>query len=125
MGKKRIHGNIYSAVDLTTTNTTSRPVSAPAISTSTANNSIDRSKEASVINADVTLSLRKNRSGEDKGKNKKAQIQISTFCKLLFRALQRTKRTMRAAVDKQLKQLYREDAAQRDDQPAFVMLALR
>lgn len=54
--------------DLTTTNAVSRPLSAPVVSSSAiVDNSSDRSKDTSIINTDVTVSLKKNRSGEDKG----------------------------------------------------------
>lgn len=53
--------------DLSTTNV-SRPLSAPVISSSTiVGHTHDRSKDTSIINTDVTVSLKKNRSGEDKG----------------------------------------------------------
>lgn len=55
-------------IDLTTTNAVSRPLSAPVVSSSAiVDNSSDRSKDTSIINTDVTVSLKKNRSGEDKG----------------------------------------------------------
>lgn len=60
---------LWFILDLTTTNAVSRPLSAPVVSSSAiVDNSSDRSKDTSIINTDVTVSLKKNRSGEDKGK---------------------------------------------------------
>lgn len=60
---------LWFVLDLTTTNAVSRPLSAPVVSSSAiVDNSSDRSKDTSIINTDVTVSLKKNRSGEDKGK---------------------------------------------------------
>lgn len=58
--------------DLTSTNVSvTRPLSAPIVSSSTiTDNTNDRSKDASVIATDVTLSLKKNRNSEDKGISK-------------------------------------------------------
>lgn len=61
---------VFFCSDLTTTNAVSRPLSAPVVSSSAmVDHSSDRSKDTSIINTDVTVSLKKNRSGEDKGKN--------------------------------------------------------
>lgn len=56
--------------DLTSTNSIARPVSAPIISNATTENASDRVKDAPVISTDVTISLKKNRSSEDKGKHR-------------------------------------------------------
>lgn len=58
--------NFHFILDLSTTNAASRPLSAPIVSSSVSDN--DRSKDSTMITTDVTLSLKKNRSGEDKGK---------------------------------------------------------
>lgn len=55
-------------LDLTTSNTATRPLSAPVVSSSAISDNSDRSKETSIISTDVTVSLKKNRNGEDKGK---------------------------------------------------------
>lgn len=63
-----IHSHL--STDLTSTNSIGRPVSAPVISNVTTENASDRVKDASVISADVTVSLKKNRSSEDKGQSR-------------------------------------------------------
>lgn len=125
----------YSKTDLTTTNAVSRPLSAPVVSSSTiADNSSDRSKESSIISTDVTLSLKKNRSGEDKGISfvVKTKFHIcfhlnrwDNTTKCVHLNWQRTKRRMTAAVVRQHKLSFSEEDDQRDVQPACAMLAPR
>ncbi|XP_031620321.1 protein phosphatase 1 regulatory subunit 12A isoform X2 [Contarinia nasturtii] len=79
--------------NLTTTNTVSRPLSAPVVSSSTiADNSNDRSKEPSIISTDVTISLKKNRSGEDKENEKENDSRGGQATQAIIQRRRRPKR---------------------------------
>ncbi|XP_055325586.1 protein phosphatase 1 regulatory subunit 12C isoform X12 [Sitodiplosis mosellana] len=79
--------------NLTTTNTVSRPLSAPVVSSSTiVDNTSDRSKETPIISTDVTVSLKKNRSGEDKENEKENDSRGGQATQAIIQRRRRPKR---------------------------------